>query len=322
MNIRRRAVLAGLPFCFGLDALREVAAQAPQLRELNLLVPTPPSSQPDQIARWLAEPVSRQAGMRTTVLNRTGAAGAIASDAVLAAPPESGTLLLGGLDHVAYSHVNSGRRPLDPFKDFIPVAAVSRDTWLVAGSLEHSARDMASLVHLAKAKGALSYGSSGEGSTAHLLAARLCKTLGVEAQHVPYKESYFPDLVSGRLHFIVAPTPTLIGLIRERRLAPLATLTDERLPQLPETPTMKEIGWTGQVFYGGLFVFAPAALSAHAHRFNSWLVDAMRIPEVTARYANLGIEPTSLDLERVGLAVNERLRALDAMRMTVFGRTR
>ena len=322
MSIRRRTILAGLPFGLGLGPLSLVAAQELQLRELNLLVPTPPASQPDQIARWLAEPLARQAGLRVNVLNRTGAAGALAADAVLAAPPESGTLLLGGLDHVAYSHLNSTRRPLDPFKDFAPIGVVNRDTWLVVASLEHPPRDMASLVQLARTKGPLNYGSNGEGTTAHLLAARVCKALGIEAQHVPYKESYLPDLISGRLHFVVAPTPAVIGPVRDRRLAPLAALTDERLPQLPEVASIKELGWPGQIFYGGLFVFAPAALSSQAPKLNAWLVETLRTPEVVAKFTQVGIEPTPLDLEQARQAVAERLRTVDAMRVAVFGRAR
>ena len=322
MDIQRRTLLTALPFALGLGSLASVRAQAPQLRELTLLVPTPPASQPDQIARWLAEPLSRQSGVRTTVLNRPGAAGAIAADAVLAAPAESGTLLLGGLDHVAYSHLNSSRRALDPFKDFTPIAAVNRDTWLVVGSLAHPPRDLASLVQLAKAGGSLNYGSNGEGTTAHLLGARLCKTLGIEAQHVPYKESYVPDLISGRLHFVVASMPAVIGPVRDQRLAPLAALTHERLSQLPETASIKELGWPEQVFHGGLFLFAPAVLSPLARQFNAWVSEALRASDIAAKFANVGVEPTPLDLEGAQRAVAERLRIVDAMRMAVFGRAR
>jgi tripartite-type tricarboxylate transporter receptor subunit TctC len=321
MKMRRRSLLAALAG-LGSGAFRFAAAQQAQLRELNLLVPTPPSSQPDQIARWLADPLSRQAGLRTTVLNRPGAAGAIAADAVLAAPPESGTLLLGGLDHVAYSHLNSTRRALDPFKDFVPVAAVNRDTWLVVGSLEHAPRDLASLVQMAKVKGPLNYGSSGEGTTAHLLTARLCQALGIDAQHVPYKESYLPDLIAGRLHFVVAATPAVIGPVRDRRLAPLVSLTDARLPQVPEVASITELGWPDQVFYGGLFLFAPAVLGSHAGQLNTWLAEVLRGSEVTAKFAQAGIEPTPLDLAGVRRAVTDRLRLVDAMRLAVFGRAR
>jgi tripartite-type tricarboxylate transporter receptor subunit TctC len=315
-------VIAAMTSSWAIGAVRSAAAQPVQLRELNLLVPTPPSSQPDQIARWLADPLSRHAGLRTTVLNRPGAAGAIAADAVLAAPPESGTLLLGGLDHVAYSHLNSARRALDPFKDFTPVAAVNRDTWLVVASPEHAPRDIASLLQWAKAKGPLNYGSSGEGTTAHLLTARLCKALGIEAQHVPYKESYLPDLIAGRLHFVVAATPAVIGPVRDRRLVPLLALTDERLPQLPEVPSTRELGWPDQVFYGGLFMFAPASLSSHADQLNAWVVESLRASDVATKFTQAGIEPTPLDLAAARRAVTERLRLVDAMRLAVFGRAR
>jgi tripartite-type tricarboxylate transporter receptor subunit TctC len=139
---------------------------------------------------------------------------------------------------------------------------------------------------------------------------------------VPYKESYVPDLVAGRLHFVVAPTPNLIGAVRDRRLAPLAALADERLPQLPEVASMRELGWPDQVFYGGLFLFAPAALGAHARQLNAWVADALRTSEVATRFAQVGIEPTALDLDGSHRAVAERLRTVDAMRAAVFGRAR
>jgi tripartite-type tricarboxylate transporter receptor subunit TctC len=132
---RRQALRASVALATGwalagrLGAAR--ATTPPVLRTLQVMVPTPPASQPDVIARWLIEPLARLAGVPGSVVNRPGAAGAIAADAVLAAPPESGTLLLGGLDHVAYSHLNSQRRALDPFVDFVPVGSVNRDAWMV-----------------------------------------------------------------------------------------------------------------------------------------------------------------------------------------------
>jgi tripartite-type tricarboxylate transporter receptor subunit TctC len=102
----------------------------------------------------------------------------------------------------------------------------------------------------------------------------------------------------------------------------LATLTDGRLAVAPTVPTMKELGRPEQVFYGGLFLFAPAALADHAPRINAWLVDAMRLPEVLQSYRDAGIEPTPLGLEAAQASVRQRLSQVDDMRVAVFGRAR
>lgn len=298
------------------------AQAAPELKSLQIVVPTPPGSQPDLLARWLSEPIGRRAGLPVTVLNRPGAAGAIAADATLNAAPETGTLLLGGLDHVAYSHLNSSRRALDPFVDFVPVGAVNRDTWVLATGAEQSHQTLAALIERARSQGPLNYASGGEGSTAHLLTARLCKALGIEAQHVPYKDPWMPDLIGGRIHFVVAPTPAVIGQIKGGRLQALASLTDQRLGLLEDVPSIRELGWPEQAFSGGLFLFAPAALAAHAGRINAWLVEALSEPDIVQRYRDAAIETTPLGLEQARELVRQRLRTVDAMRLAVFGRAR
>ena len=321
MKISRRQMLrASLGAVSGLAALGPVRA-ATRLKSLQLVVPAPPGSQPDQLARWLVGPMAQSAGAPGSVLNRPGAAGAIAADAVLAAPPDAGALLIGGLDHVAYSHVNNNRRPLDPFVDFVPVGAVNRDTWMIVAGTAQPA-SLPALAELSRRQGGLHYASNGEGSTAHLLSARLCKALAIEAQHVPYRDPFLPDLIADRLHFAVAPTPAVLAHVKAGRLQGLATLTDSRLAVAPSVPAIRELGHPEQVFYGGLFLFAPASLSEHAPRINAWLVDALGQAEVQQGYRDAGIEPTPLTLEAAQSAVRQRLREVDEMRVAVFGRAR
>lgn len=293
----------------------------PALKGLQFVLPTPPGSQPDVIARWLIEPMALKADAPGTVLNVPGAAGALAADAVLRAAPDSGALLLGGLDHVAYSHLNSGRRALDPFVDFVPVGAVNTDTWVVATAADAPARSLQALAERSRRE-SLNYASNGEGSTSHLLAARLCKAVGIGAQHVPYKEAWMPDLIAGRVQFVVAPTPAVLPQLRAGRLLALATLTDERLSLPGQPPSMRELGWPDQVFKGGLFLFAPAALAPQAPRLNQWLLEVVAMPEIAQRYRDAAIDTAPLDLDQTAAAVRQRLQTVDAMRVAVFGRGR
>lgn len=319
---RRSAIQAALGLAVA-GVTRHAAATAPSaIRSLQIVVPTPPGSQPDLIARWLVEPMAQRIGVAGIVVNRPGAAGAIAADAVLAAAPDSGSLLLGGLDHVAYSHLNSNRRPLDPLVDFAPVGAVNRDTWVVAAGADGPVRTLSDLVARARREGGLNYASTGEGSTAHLLSARLVRALGIDAVHVPYRDPWLPDLIAGRVQFVVAPTPALLGAVRGGRVRPLATLTDERLATLGDVPSIRELGHPDQVFFGGLFLFAPAALAGQAGRLNAALRETVTMPEMVQRYRDAAIEPVPLALPEVVDTIRQRLQLVDAMRLAVFGRTR
>jgi tripartite-type tricarboxylate transporter receptor subunit TctC len=319
---RRTLLQATVGLVTGWGVASPWAQTSPDLKSLQIVLPTPPGSQPDVLARWLVDPMAKRAKVPGSVVNRPGAAGAIAADAVLSADPSHGMLLLGGLDHVAYSHMNSSRRALDPFVDFLPVGAVNRDTWVLVTGADQPARSLTALAEAARKGPALSYGTSGEGTTAHLLSVRLCKSLGFEAQHVPYKESYLPDLIAGRIQFVLAPTPAVLGQIKSGRLRALATLTNERIGLLDSVPSIRELGWPDNVFYGGLFLFAPAALAAHQTRLNGWLVETLRQPDIAELYRDAAIEPTPLNLEETRQAVADRLRLVDAMRIAVLGRAR
>lgn len=325
--IPRRTLLAGLaavllPAAGPLRAAAPSAVAAPPvLRGLQIVVPTPAGSQPDLLARWLVEPMARRLGVPGVVLNRPGAAGAIALDAVMAADPATGTLLLGGLDHVAYSHLNSQRRAVDPLADVLPVATVNRDTWVVAVPADAPTRSLAALAARARRE-PLNYPSTGEGSTAHLLSARLCGALGITAQHVPYRDPWMPDLIAGRVQFVVAPTPAVIAQLRAGRLVALATLTEERLGLPGDPPSIREAGLPDQVFQGGLFLFAPAALAGHAAALNAAVVEAVGQPDLAQRFRDASIEPMSFDLGATRREVRQRLQRVDAMRLAVFGRTR
>lgn len=320
--LRRRTLLQ----CAALSLLGSAAAAksnatTPALKGLQFVLPAPPGSQPDVIARWLIEPMAQKAGVPGTVLNMPGAAGALAADAVLRAAPDSGTVLLGGLDHVAYSHLNSSRRALDPFVDFVPVAAVNSDTWVVVTAADAPSRSLQALAERSR-RASLNYASNGEGSTAHLLSARLCRAIDIDAQHVPYKDAWMPDLIAGRLQFAVAPTPAVMPLLRSGRLVAMATLTEARLPLPGHPPSIAELGWPDQVFKGGLFLFAPAALAPQAPRLNQWLLEVVAMPQIVQRYRDAAIDTAPLDLEQTATAVRQRLKTVDAMRLEVFGRSR
>jgi tripartite-type tricarboxylate transporter receptor subunit TctC len=146
--------------------------------------------------------------------------------------------------------------------------------------------------------------------------------MGIDAQHVPYRDPWMADLVAGRIQFVVAPTPAVLPQLRAGRLLALASLTAERLPLPGDPPSIRELGAPDQVFHGGLFLFAPAALSPMAPQLNGWFRDVLATPDIQQRYRDAAIDALPLDLAATGALVRQRLQAVDAMRLAVFGKTR
>lgn len=107
--------------------------------------------------------------------------------------------------------------------------------------------------------------------------------------------------------------------LRSGQLRALTSLTDERLAVIGDVPSIRELGWPNQVFYAGLFLFAPAALAARAAELNQWLLTAIRQPSVKVNYREAGIEPVEYDVDQVRAEVADRLRTVDSMREAVFG---
>lgn len=131
-----------------------------------------------------------------------------------------------------------------------------------------------------------------------------------------------PDLLAGRIQFVVAPTPAVLPQLRAGRLLALASLTAERLPLPGDPPSIRELGAPDQVFHGGLFLFAPAALAPLAPQLNGWFRDVVAMPDIQQRYREAAIDAVPLDLAATAALVRQRLQTVDAMRLATFGKTR
>lgn len=99
-------------------------------------------------------------------------------------------------------------------------------------------------------------------------------------------------------------------------------MTDERLPLRGKPPTIRELGLPDQVFFGGLFLFGPASLAPLSQQLNAWFRETVATADILQRYRDASIEVTPLDLDATASLVRQRLEAVDAMRLAVFGRSR
>lgn len=203
--------------CFGFSVPGQLAAQSFPSQPVRIVLGYPPGSTPDVLTRVIAEKIGEDLGQLVIVENRPGAGGIIAAEAVARAPADGYTLMVDGCSAagIVYAFVMAGRPPLDPFRDFMPVGRMMRDHWVLAVSPALGVSSVNELIALGKSKpGALTFPSPGTGSSQHLQSERFRMRVGINALHVPYKDSPFPDLVAGRLSFSVQSSAAVAPYIK------------------------------------------------------------------------------------------------------------
>jgi tripartite-type tricarboxylate transporter receptor subunit TctC len=295
-------------------------------RPVRAILGFPPGSTIDIVSRALAERMADDLGQPVLVDNRPGAGGTIASQAVARAAPDGYTVMVSGCsaDAIVYWFIMNDRTPMDPFRDFVPVGRLMRDHWIVAASPALGANTLAELVALGKAKpGALAYPSVGTGSGQHLQAERFARRVGIDALHVPYKDSPVADLVTGRLAFTVISSAAVAPLVKSGKLRGLAVLSPQRIDALPDVPTTAETGYADLVYNAGICMYAPGATPREAvQRLNAALNNASAAPSVRQRFAELGVEPVQGSPEDAARFIAQLMAQVDELRRAVFGKAR
>lgn len=211
---------------------------------ITILVGFAPGGSADQIARQLSFAAKGIIAQPVIVVNKAGAAGAIAAQATAEAKPDGYTLFVGGGSETT-SVGNHKPLPYDPRKSFTPVIKVSRAPSILAVRADSKFADMKAL--LAEAKSApekVSYGSTGEGGIFHSTGLVLEKQSGIKLLHVPYKGAAdsMNALLGGQVDSAFGAYEEMKAMIDAGRVRPLAVFSRSRLPGLPNVPTMTEIG--------------------------------------------------------------------------------
>jgi tripartite-type tricarboxylate transporter receptor subunit TctC len=228
------------------------------------------------------------------VENRPGAGGNVGSDVVAKSPPDGYTVLL-------HTSALASAGPLykslsfDPIKDFAPVTSVVATQMVVAGSLKANATTLKEMIAEAKAKpGALNYASSGLGSSLHLFAEIFKTAAGVDIQHIPYRGDapMITAMIAGDVQMAFLPQATGQAAVQGGRVRALAITGRTRMPQLPDVPTLAELGIPG--FEGGSWtgMWMPAATPPEiVLAFQQAMVKVLTDPAVAERFRALGAEP-------------------------------
>ena len=261
---------------------------------VRLIVPFPPGGASDIVARAVAQRLSIGTGARFVVENRPGAGGSIGVGAVTAATPDGLTLLLGAAGPLSMSP-HLVRLNYDVERDLEPIALVANVPNLVAIHPGVPATTLAELAELARRQpGQLTFGSAGQGTTAHL-SIELFKSLArVEVVHVPYKgtSAAVGDLIGGQIQATIDNLTAILPQVRSGRLRAIALTANTRSRAAPTIPTAEESGMKDLVVVGWNGVLAPARTP---QPIIDWLAQevmaASSSADVRGQLVELGAEP-------------------------------
>jgi tripartite-type tricarboxylate transporter receptor subunit TctC len=267
-------------------------AQGFPSKPVRIIVPYTPGSPNDVLVRLLGQQLQGKLGQAVVIDNKPGGGTTIGSKAVAGAPPDGYTLLFVSSALVIEPILNK-QVEYDPQKDFTPIAFIARNFSLLTVNAQVPASSVEEFVAYARANpGKLSLGFA-QGTVSQLVAEYFNRLHGLDITSVPYRGGalVIPDMLGGRIH-IYWPTPaTVLPLIREGKIKALATTSPERNPDLPDVPTMKELG-LGELsleFWAGMW--APAGAPADiVEKLNASINEALQSPEMVASMKKLGFE--------------------------------
>jgi tripartite-type tricarboxylate transporter receptor subunit TctC len=215
----------------------------------------------DVIARAIAAELQERIGNSVIVESRTGASGVIANEHVINSDPDGHTLVVGGAGTFGLLPAVRDDLPYDPETAFTALARIADFPLLMVVPASMPVNNVDEFREYLKSNpGPFTFGSTGVGTTPHLIGHTFASNAGVEMTHVPYRDAGIMrvDLMEGRLDVIFDPLASVIGMVNDGLLKPLATSTPDRIAQLPDVPTMEEVGLEGISYSSWAGVFGPA----------------------------------------------------------------
>ena len=272
-------------------------AQTPDYpnKPIRMVVTFPPGGSTDVVVRMLVPRLNEKLGQQMVVDNRPGAGGNIGLTAVARAPADGYTLGVGAAGGLSANVSLYAQMPFDPVKDFRPVTMLAAIPFVLIGHPSVAAKTQRDLITLAKATpGKLSIGHGGNGTAMHLSAQLFSQMSGTQFVEVPYRGSgpAALDVLAGQVPLAIVDLPSALQHIKAGKLIAYAVTSPQRLPMLPDVPTVSESGLTGYDSTGWFGVVAPAGTPAPVvARLNAEITAALNDNEIKASMRNLGVEP-------------------------------
>ena len=287
----KRKIFIASSFAILLVGATAWAQDYPSAKPVKILVGATAGGGTDLLARMLADKFGQSMKQSFVVENKPGAANTLAADAAAKAPKDGYTLLVATNTGQAIApHLL--KLAYDPLKDLQPIGMVVVVPHLLLVGPTEKARDSKELVAAMKSNpSAYSYASSGIGSTQHIAGEALNMTAGTKAVHIPYKGSSaaHTDLIGGQVQIMLDTTSSAMGQVKAGKLRALAITTAKRSPELPEVPTVRELGMPDveiSTWYG-LYTTAGTP-KAIVDKLHTELKRTLQLADVQERLKSLG----------------------------------
>jgi tripartite-type tricarboxylate transporter receptor subunit TctC len=293
MLTRRFLILAAVAG-IGLGANHGAVAQPYPSNVIKLIVPFNAGSQPDTIARLIGQQLSARVGP-VVIENRPSAGGIVGMQVAAGAPPDGHTLVLGTVGSLAIGPALLKSPGYDATKSFAPVALVSSAPLVLVVGPDVPAKAVQELIAHAKANpGKLNYG--GANATPPDLACDLFRrAAAIDIVHIGYRVTpqRMADLLSGQIQIVCEATTILLPLIQAGKVKPLVVMSSERLPELPDVPTVAEIGLPDLLVSAWAGILVPAGTpQSIVDKLNTAINEGLKSPDMQASLAKLGNRPT------------------------------
>ncbi len=217
-------------------------------RPIHLIVPYAAGGSADSTARILATRIGKALGQSVVVENRGGAGAIIGAEFVKVAEPDGYTLLLGQSGPISINPAVYRNLPYDPVKDFAPVSLTTTYPYVMVVNSSLGVKTLKEFVALAKGKpGGLNYGTTGVGSSNHLVTELFAGKAGIKMTHIPYRGTALAvtDLLAGQVQMVFSDPISALQYVKSGALVALAVTSKERSPVAPDLPTIAESGYPG-----------------------------------------------------------------------------
>jgi tripartite-type tricarboxylate transporter receptor subunit TctC len=273
-------------------------AQAFPSKPLRILVPFPAGGTTDIVARLVASRMQETLGQPVLVESRAGAGGTIAAAEVARSAPDGYTLLIHNVTFpiasVAAALANRATYNVDTDFAGVSIAVYVPFVWTAPPATPGSNLKETMAAFKQNKATRYTYGSTGPGSTMHVLGEALGKEAGIEMTHIPFKGAapLKQDLIAGRVNLGGDQLSSSLGDIKAGKLKALATSASRRIPELPDVPTVRELGYPILELEGWNGFFAPAKTPREVlERLTKEAAAAVKHPEVAKRLRDMGAEP-------------------------------
>jgi tripartite-type tricarboxylate transporter receptor subunit TctC len=298
IHARAFLIAAALASCLPASA---VEAQEWPTRPVRVIAPFAAGGSADTLGRIISDQLSKKFGQSFVVENRAGAGGVVGSAAVANAEPDGYTFVISGIaSHVIAPAINPNAG-FDPMQNFTHIAYLGGPPIVLVEHPSLGAKTLKGL--LAKLKGsraATSYVSPGAGTLGNLVAEFWGRKENVKLEHIPYRGAALAinDLIAGHVKLGSMTWTTALGQIRGNKVVPLAVTSANRMPEFPDVPTFKELGYPDLVATTWFSFSGPAKLPNEiVQKLNQAIVAALETPEVRQRLETEGMETEKMSAQ-------------------------